>query len=101
MAKTLTEQWREGTLPDDTYYWKVCKENWIANKNEMFDYTKVCDVVKIECLSPVPSYKEYKKLKKQLEIARIVLGQIAMFSSDKADSVQCAKAIKDMSEVEE
>ena len=44
---------------------------------------------------------ENKKLKEQLEIARIVLGQIAMFSSDKADAIQCAKAIKDMSEVKE
>ena len=41
-----------------------------------------------------------ERLQKQLEIARIVLGQIAMFSSDKTDAVQCAKAIKDMSEVE-
>ena len=58
MTKTLTEQWREGTLPEDTYYWKVCKENRIADKYEMYDYTKVCDVNKIECLAPVPSYRQ-------------------------------------------
>lgn len=62
MTKTLTGQWRDGTLPDDTYYWKICKENWIADKYEMYDYTKVCDVNKIECLAPVPSYEEYREL---------------------------------------
>lgn len=44
--------------------------------------------------------KTIERLKEQLEIARVALGQIAMFSSDKVDAVQCAKAIKDMSEVE-
>ena len=43
--------------------------------------------------------KENKKLKEQLEIALSVLGQIAMFSSDKADAVHCAKAIKEINEV--
>lgn len=65
MSKTLTEKWREGTLPEDTYYWKVCKENWIADKYEMYDYTKVCDVNKIECLEPVPSYDEYQDIIQQ------------------------------------
>ena len=69
MSKTLTEQWLEGTLPDDTYYWKVCKENWIADKYEMYDYTKVCDVNKIECLAPVPSYEECCLLTKKAERA--------------------------------
>ena len=94
MTKSLTEQWREGTLPDDTYYWKVCKENWIADKYEMYDYTKVYDVNKIECLAPVPSFAEYSllmlrnkdvdkaiyeenyKLKKQLAIATKALKRI-------------------------
>lgn len=44
--------------------------------------------------------EQIERLKEQLEIARIVLGQIAMFSSDKADAVHCAKAIKDINEVE-
>lgn len=74
--KTLTEQWREGTLSDDTYYWKVCKENRIADKYEMYDYTKVCDVNKIECLAPVPTYDEYKKLKEQIEEANKLLAML-------------------------
>ena len=44
--------------------------------------------------------EENKRLKKKLEIALSVLGQIAMFSSDKTDAVQCAKAIKEINEVE-
>lgn len=66
MTKTLTKQWRDGTLPDDTYYWKVCKENWIADKYEMYDYTKVCDVDKIECLAPVPSYDKVKEMSQKI-----------------------------------
>ena len=58
-------------------------------KAEMNELLKKNEVLKVE----------NKKLKEQLEIARIVLGQIAMFSSDKADAVQCAKAIKEINEV--
>ena len=98
MTKTLTEQWREGTLPLGTYY--------IVNKKGYEEIDKSIAIGELwnntdlkEVLAPVPSYDEYKKLKEQLEIARIVLGQIAMFSSDKTDAVQCAKAIKEINEV--
>ena len=100
MTKTLTEQWREGTLPLGTYY--------ILNINGVEEIYKSVAIGELwnntdlkEVLAPVPPYDEHKTLKKKLEIALSVLGQIAMFSSDKTDAVQCAKAIKDMSEVVE
>lgn len=118
MTKTLTEQWREGTLPDDTYYWKVFKENWIADKHEMYDYTKVYDVNKIECLAPVPSYdklqtkdmlldsykKENKRLKAVAEHCENVAGKWADKLFDTEKKVECiekqlkiaTKALKDI-----
>lgn len=42
---------------------------------------------------------ENKKLKKQLDITLETLGQIAMYSNDKVDAIQAAKAICDIKEV--
>ena len=98
MTKTLTKQWRDGTLPIGTYY--------ILNKKGYEEIDKSIAIGELwnntdlkEVLAPVPSYDENKRLKKKLEIALSVLGQIAMFSSDKVDAVQCAKAIKEINEV--
>lgn len=101
MTKSLTEQWREGTLEFGFYYVSFPNEEpQIYSSEYLKNYVNVKDGDNIEVLAPVPSYDENKKLKEQLEIAKIVLGQIAMFSSDKADAVQCAKAIKEINEVE-
>ena len=66
MTKTLTEQWREGTLPDGKYYIKL-----EPNFTERYDigYSEGGDFVLYniedieEVLAPVPSYKDYKKLR--------------------------------------
>lgn len=68
MTKTLTEQWREGTLPLGTYY--------IVNKN---GYEEIDESVAVgelwnntdlkEVLAVVPSYDEYKRLQEQLNEA--------------------------------
>lgn len=67
MTKTLTEQWREGTLPDGAYYILVDK----YEQNEPEIDVGVCYnsnfewwIVK-EVLAPVPSYDENKKLQEQ------------------------------------
>ena len=67
MTKTLTEQWRDGTLPDGKYYIKL-----EPNFTERYDigYSEGGDFVLYniedieEVLAPVPSYKEYNKLRK-------------------------------------
>ena len=67
MTKTLTEQWREGTLEDGEYYvkdwdgkidWFVAKNKilWRDNNNPMYASER------IEVLAPVPSYDEYCNL---------------------------------------
>ena len=61
MTKTLTEQWREGTLPDGEYYvkdwdgkidWFVAQNKilWRDNNNPMYTSER------IEILAPVPDY---------------------------------------------
>jgi len=108
MTKTLTKQWREGTLGDGWYYLdydtqeikveikdgRMYMDGIIVNRHLYGD-----DIDLMTIKGSVPSYDEHKRLKKKLEIALSVLGQIAMFSSDKTDAVQCAKAIKDINEV--
>jgi hypothetical protein len=44
-------------------------------------------------------YRDYLRLKKKLDIALTVLGQIAKFSKDKTDAVQSASAICEIEEV--
>lgn len=44
-------------------------------------------------------YQEYQLLKKKLDIALEILGQVAMHSNDKVDAVMCAKAICDIKEL--
>ena len=79
MTKTLTEQWRDNDLADDKlYYWRIsdCQE-LVQNKLGMCAYRLCNDSDKIECLAPVPSYDEYQKLQKRLEIATKVLKEYA------------------------
>ena len=64
MTKTLTEQWREGTLPRGAYYVNRLGEVRIylvtyeddKNTHEIY-----------EVLAPVPSYDEYQLLKKEID----------------------------------
>ena len=89
MTKTLTEQWREGTLPRGGYYIKLLdgsiKQTDYDNISKTFDteYFRYNKSVK-EVLAPVPSYDEYKqlvsetdKLEKKLEIATKALKEYA------------------------
>lgn len=120
MTKTLTEQWREGTLPDGAYYIVVDK----YEQNEPEIDVGVCYnsnfewwVVK-EVLSAVPRYDEWqesqkkralwfeekakirnrlenkiKLLEEQLNYALETMGQVAKLSDNTVDAVQCAHAI--------
>lgn len=93
MTKTLTEQWREGTLPLGTYY--------ILNINGVEEIDKSIAIGELwnntdlkEVLAPVPSYEEYKKLQKKLEIAIKALKDIDVRSQrdwNEYDCMGCAK----------
>ncbi len=90
MTKTLTEQWREGTLPKGWYYLLDCdgKEwfRYLTGRKPDADFVKCFK----EVLAPVPSYDEWqaelasndellnvqKRLEKKLEIAIRALKKI-------------------------
>ena len=78
MTKTLTEQWREGTLSDGCYYVKDCDGtiNWFVAQNKILwrDLNNpIYASERIEVLSAVPSYDEYKRLQEQLKEANEVI----------------------------
>ena len=104
MTKTLTEQWREGTLPDGWYYCQCYDEvkklycgdgeSLELEDPETFAYYffhREDEKGQVEVLAPVPSYKEWqaeldsnnellnvqKRLEKKLEIATKALEQYA------------------------
>lgn len=64
MKKTLTEQWRNGTLEQKYYYVKYFGNGQkpfveIELKNFLLDLVKVKDSDKIEFLAAVPTYDEF------------------------------------------
>lgn len=90
MTKKLTEQWREGTLPQGNYYIVI---RGIEKEQMMIDYyipelhhfeIKPSECIK-EVLAPVPSYDEIKRLQERLEIATKALEELET-KSDKFDN---------------
>ena len=87
MTKTLTEQWREGTLPDGEYYVKTTRYKdvkWYLAMAGVLWYDMYNPIYKdevVEVLAPVPSYEENNDLvtkchqfEKQLAEANILIG---------------------------
>ncbi len=64
MTKTYTEQWREGTLPENTYYVQfICGRYGIYEFEQFNGFGFDNDLAYIkEVLALVPSYDEYKRL---------------------------------------
>lgn len=72
MTKTLTEQWREGTLPEGYYYTKLNDDDGTIDMNYCWDdgcFQDYCDNMVDEVLAPVPSYEKVQKLKEQIKEA--------------------------------
>ena len=67
MTKTLTEQWREGTLPEGYYYTKGAFDDdiYISHFDYEFEEDKRLPVE--EVLAPVPSYDHFSQLVKKIE----------------------------------
>lgn len=73
MTKTLTEQWRDGTLRG-CFYWKLPNGNiCTAYTDTMMDIKNVRDSDEVEVLQETPSYVEYKRLQEQLNEANEVI----------------------------
>ena len=72
MTKTLTEQWRDGKLPDGCYY-IVHRTNKFPGNDEIeivgTEYLKTLSEFngtdRAEVLAPVPSYEEYQDIIQQ------------------------------------
>ena len=68
MTKTLTEQWREGTLRG-YFYWKLPNGNiCTAYTDTMRDIKNVGDSDEVEVLQETPSYVEYNELVQKIHI---------------------------------
>lgn len=70
MTNKLTEQWRDGTLPDGKYYIKLepdFKERYDVGYSEGGDFAlyNIEDIE--EVLEPVPSYYGWKQAKENLD----------------------------------
>lgn len=67
MTKTLTEQWREGKLPENTYYVQfICGRYGIYDFEQFKGFGFDNDLAYIkEVLEPVPSYDEYQDIIQQ------------------------------------
>ena len=77
MTKTLTEQWRDGTLDGGYYYIKTrswgCDDKWHIKKGLEIDYYNeevwsIYEDYDIYCVvAPVPSYDHFSQLVKKVE----------------------------------
>ena len=94
--KSLTEQWREGKLPEDTYYVRfICGRYGVYEFEQYKGFGFDNDLAYIkEVLSPVPSYDEYKrlqdenkKLKEQIESANKTINSMVGNGYCKADDI--------------
>lgn len=73
MTKTLTEQWKNGTLPENWYYIHL-KSNWgnidcitinYCDKDGVFEEYPDEDIK--EVLAPVPTYDQFVELTKKVD----------------------------------
>ena len=80
MTKTLTEQWKDGELPDGTYYIRCVDvgDNYISCNEEEYEkidtysgfdehFIETNNDEIVEVLAPVPSYDEHKQLVSKTE----------------------------------
>lgn len=80
MTKTLTEQWREGTLRG-CFYWKLPNGNiCMAYTDTMKDMKKVRDSNEVEVLQEAPSYYEWKRLQEQVKSANNAMKAMLPFA---------------------
>lgn len=68
MKKTLTEQWREGKLPENTYYVRfICGRYGIYEFEQFKGFGFDNDLAYIkEVLAPVPSYDKIKEMSQRV-----------------------------------
>lgn len=73
MTKTLTEQWREGTLPDGDYYIKGAFDDDIYISQLDYEIEEDKRLPIEEVLAPVPSYTELTLMAGNYRLAKKAL----------------------------
>lgn len=103
MTKTLTEQWREGKLPDGKYYIKLepnFTERYDVGYSEGGDFVlyNIEDIE--EVLAPVPDYMDCKRLMNdsiELDKAKIKIYELVSKTDKLEKKLKIAKkALKDI-----
>ena len=68
MTKTLTEQWRDGTLPEGYYYFQYGKcAPFIKDSYTAEELKRCIDAENIKALAGVPTYAEFMDLMSNIE----------------------------------
>lgn len=109
MTKTLTEQWRDGTLPEGWYYLKVKSElanypvisECVINYSSLkpySDFYEYDDSHVEEVLAPVPSYDEYKELLRHSELSRNLVYEVLVNQKEYNELLDKAKEYKRLQE---
>ena len=100
MTKTLTKQWREGTLKSGNYY-TVCYKGWSGETfpcNLYYSERIGFDANVKEVLAPVPSYDEWKELDDELKELATKNDTLAMENGRLQEKLAIAtKALKEYS----
>ena len=106
MTKTLTEQWRDGTLPEGWYYTII--KGFTDKEQMMIDYyipelhhfeIKPTECIK-EVLAPVPSYNEFLVLSDFKKIEKDAIDNLVKIHTEKLEK-KLAIAIKALKEINE
>jgi len=117
MTKSLTEQWKDGTIKEGLYFIKTKHEKCYKEETDMLfpDGCRAAFSIYpiVEVLAPVPSYDEYQRLvsnsdesfgkteqlEKQLAIATKALKEYA--NCKPTEWMSCVTADKALKEIEE
>ena len=83
MSKSLTEKWKDGELPEGTYYVMfICGRYGTYEFENLKGFGFDNDLAYIkEVLAPVPSCDEYKKLQVQLKEANDTIKRYRRFET--------------------
>jgi len=100
MTKTLTEQWREGTLPEGHYYFQYGKCAPFIKDSYTADELKRCiDAENIKALAGVPTYAEFMDLMSNLKYIDKYRELISKTDKLEKQLAIARKALKDMPEM--
>lgn len=100
MTKTLTEQWREGTLPFGNYYINIVGDVERVDFFDGLEWERTKDFGIEEVLAPVPDYMDCKKLRyDSIELDKAKIKIYELVSKTEQLEKKLAIAIKALKEI--